>query len=84
MVYEWMANGNIVQYVRHNAGNHLKLVGHNRIVFFRYLLRTSQLTDAAEGLAYIHDTNIIHGDLKGVSPLIEIPRTPLTLFRPIF
>ena len=27
MVYEWMANGNIVQYVRHHAGNHLKLVG---------------------------------------------------------
>jgi len=68
MVYEWMANGNIVQYVRHNAGNHLKLVGRNRISP-RYLLITPQLTDAAEGLTYIHDTNIIHGDLKGVSPI---------------
>ena len=82
MVYEWMASGNIVQYVRHNAGNHLKLVGHNGI-FLRFLLRTPQLTDAAEGLTYIHDTNIIHGDLKGVSLLIGIPRTPLTLFRQI-
>ena len=32
MVSEWMANGNIVGYVRANAGNHLKLVGHNRVV----------------------------------------------------
>jgi len=28
-VSEWMANGNIMEYVRDNAGNHLKLVGHN-------------------------------------------------------
>ena len=27
MVSEWMANGNIMTYVRSNAGNHLKLVG---------------------------------------------------------
>ena len=71
MVYEWMANGNIVQYVRHNPGNHLKLVGcdRNRIILC-YLLIPPQLADAAEGLTYIHDTNIIHGDLKGVSPLV--------------
>ena len=31
MVSEWMAGGNIVEYVRNNAGNHLQLVGYNHI-----------------------------------------------------
>ena len=31
MVSEWMANGNITEYVRNNAGNHLQLVSRNRI-----------------------------------------------------
>ena len=29
MVSEWMVNGNILEYVRANAGNHLSLVGCN-------------------------------------------------------
>ena len=36
MVSEWMANGDIVKYVRNNAGNHLQLVGHNHILFDIY------------------------------------------------
>ena len=32
MVSEWMANGNIMGYVRANSGNHLKLVGYNRMI----------------------------------------------------
>jgi serine/threonine protein kinase len=80
MVSEWMANGNIMGYVRDNAGNHLKLVGHNRI-FLSRLLNAFQLADAVEGLKYLHNVNIVHGDLKGVSLPIGIPRTPLTFFR---
>jgi len=33
MVSEWMANGNITEYVRDNSGNHLKLVCYDRISF---------------------------------------------------
>ena len=33
MVSEWMANGNITEYVRSNAGNHLKLVCQNLMSF---------------------------------------------------
>ena len=29
MISEWMANGNIMEYVRKNAGNYLKLVSHD-------------------------------------------------------
>ena len=61
-----MANGKIVEYVRKNAGNHLKLVGYNRI-FLCHLPSTFQLADAAEGLKYLHNANIVHGNLKGVS-----------------
>jgi serine/threonine protein kinase len=66
MVSEWMTNGNIVEYVSNNAGNHLKLVGHSPI-FICHLPSPSQLADAVEGLRHLHRANIAHGDLKGVS-----------------
>ena len=66
MVSEWMANGNIMEYVRSNAGNHLKLVSCNCIHLCRSL-STFQLADAIEGLKYLYNANIVHGDLKGVS-----------------
>jgi len=71
MVCEWMANGNIMEYVRGNSGNHLKLVCHSRI-FLRHSLNAFQLADVAEGLKYLHNANIVHGDLKGVSLLVTI------------
>ena len=83
MVSEWMANGNIMEYVRSNAGNHLKLVGHDR-TSPRHLLSTFQLADAAEGLKYLHSANIVHGDLKGVSLPIGTPQPPLMSFSPIY
>ena len=36
MVSGWMANGNIVEYVRNNAGNHLQLVGCGHVSFATY------------------------------------------------
>jgi len=76
MVSEWMANGNIMEYVRNNAGNHLKLVGDNRIFIYQ-LLSTFQLADAIEGLKYLHNADIVHGDLKGVSLPVRTPRLTL-------
>jgi len=76
MVSEWMANGNIMEYVLNNTGNHLKLVSYNSISL-RYSLSAFQLADATGGLKYLHDANIVHGDLKGVSLSVRIPRTRL-------
>ena len=53
MVSGWMVNGNIMEYVRRNAGNHLKLVGHNHTLLC-CLLNIFQLADAVEGLKYLH------------------------------
>ena len=66
MVSEWMVNGNIAEYVRRNAGNHLKLVSYNRATLCRRSLGAFQIVDAVEGLKYLHGANIVHGDLKGV------------------
>ena len=83
VVSEWMANGNIMEYVGRNSGNHLKLVCYNRIFPCRSL-NTFQLADIAEGLGYLHNVKIVHGDLKGVSLSVTISWTRLTrLFRPI-
>ena len=77
MVSEWMANGNIMEYVRSNAGNHLKLVCRNHIRSC-LLMSIFQLADAVKGLKYLHNANIVHGDLRGVSLSVRILRTHLT------
>ena len=48
------------------------------------LLNTFQLVDAVEGLKYLHDANIAHGNLNGVSLPVGIQRTPLMLFGAIY
>ena len=65
MVSEWMANGNIMEYVGRNSGNHLKLSCYTRIFPCRSL-NTFQLTDVAEGLGYLHNCT---RRLEGCKPL---------------
>ena len=77
-VSEWMVHGNIMQYVRNNATNRLALV---RISAFRGQCYPTeplqQLSGAVQGLKYLHDANLTHGDLKGVraSPPPDLPAT---------
>ena len=69
-VAEWMDHGNIMQYIRDNATNRLTLV---RIPAFRGQRfpteHVEQLYGAVQGLKYLHDANLTHGDLKGVRAL---------------
>ncbi|KAF9644930.1 kinase-like protein, partial [Thelephora ganbajun] len=55
MASEWMANGNINEFVKANRGvNRLEL-----------------LKDVARGIIYMHGQAMIHGDLKGANILID-------------
>ena len=71
MVTEWMANGNINEFLKANINaDRLELVCLSRLsprlrllLTITYLL---QLRDVTKGLIYMHDQGIIHGNLKGV------------------
>ncbi|KAF9649115.1 kinase-like protein [Thelephora ganbajun] len=58
MVSEWMENGNINEFIGRD----------------RYANRTALLVDVANGLKYMHDLHIVHGDLKGANILINEDR----------
>ncbi|KAF9644344.1 kinase-like protein [Thelephora ganbajun] len=65
-VSEWMAHGNIMEYIKKNHVNRLDL-----------------LHGAAQGLKYLHNAGLIHGDLKGANVLISnhtLPRACLADF----
>ncbi|KAF9643698.1 kinase-like protein [Thelephora ganbajun] len=55
MVSEWMENGNINEFVERDLSTN----------------RTALLVDVANGLKYMHDLYIVHGDLKGANILIN-------------
>ena len=66
-VSEWMAHGNIMEYIQKNHTNRLDLA---RAFAFPTTSSTElqqQLHGAAQGLKYLHEVGLTHGDLKGVS-----------------
>ena len=82
MASEWMASGNITQFVKaHRDANRFKLVGppYNALPPSLPLefLQLPQLGDAARGLIYMHAWGMVHGDLKGVRLRKLHPYPPL-------
>ena len=85
LVSDFMVNDKIMEYVRGNAGSHLKLVSFNCTPLCCLSLSTFQIVDLLERLKDFHHVNIVHGDLKGVSLSAIVPQLPLTwFFRQIF
>ena len=73
-VSEWMPNGTLTHYVTKNPGaNRIALVSPFSTIITNQHKRSPQVLDVAEGLSYLHASYMIHGDLKGVSPLKIVP-----------
>lgn len=75
MISEMMLNGNIKDYIGSNPEmlDRLRLVRGHRVTQLTFNLLPAQLHEAAMGLHYLHEREIIHGDLKGVCLSLPIP-----------
>jgi serine/threonine protein kinase len=65
-VSEWMAHGNIIEYIKNNHVNRLELVRDFTSPTTSFIKMQRQLHGAAQGLKYLHGSGLTHGDLKGV------------------
>ena len=66
-----MPGGELRDYVKNHPGaNLINLVG-SFLLFPIHVLIPLQLVGVAEGLAYLHSCEVIHGDLKGVRGIVN-------------
>jgi len=75
-VSEWMAHGNIMDFIRKSYVNRLELVRDFTFTAAPFTKTRQQLHGAAQGLKYLHGANLVHGDLKGVGVSVYRNRFP--------
>ena len=67
IISEWMSNGNLTAYVKSNPhADRISLVSSSFGPPLIMFLAFQQLVGVAEGLNYLHQYDVVHGDLKGV------------------
>ena len=68
IVSVWMPGGDLTAYITRNPQtNRLNLVSQIWRLLKNMCLVFCELVDVAKGLQYLHLSDVIHGDLKGVS-----------------
>lgn len=74
LVSEWMSGGELRKYVKKNRDRNLiNFVRQCLPTSRRYLIPSPQSLGIAEGLAYLHSREVIHGDLSGVRVVVIHP-----------
>ena len=64
---EWMSNGDLTVYIKQNPdASRVTLVRPPFSPSKQHHLIVHQLFDVAKGLDYLHNCDVVHGDLKGV------------------
>ncbi|KAF5351190.1 hypothetical protein D9756_008182 [Leucocoprinus leucothites] len=71
LVSPWMENGNLVNYLQENPTVARRPFVSGQSFFAKaIILPIAKICDVITGLEYLHERNIIHGDLKGVNVLV--------------
>ena len=78
LVSEWMPGGELRSYLRENPRTNPVYLVSKPPPAHDTTSPLSQLLGIAEGLAYLHSSNVIHGDLKGVRFVVPLGTSSLT------
>ncbi|KAG1749418.1 kinase-like domain-containing protein [Suillus lakei] len=81
LVSPWMPNGTLDSYLKHvpetlSMMDRLRLVSSICEAEYGNLLRLQQLKQITEGLQYLHDQDVIHGDLTNNNVLVAADGSP--------
>ena len=72
LVSEWMPGGDLREYVKNSRDTNLIILVRSFFTNFNAAPHPSpQLLGIAQGLAYLHSSGVIHGDLKGVRVITD-------------
>ncbi|OCH88106.1 kinase-like protein [Obba rivulosa] len=72
LVSAWMTNGTIIDYLeRNHAANRLDLVRDGGMHWAVADLTSFKIAGVVNGLVYMHELGIVHGDLKGDNILVN-------------
>jgi len=69
VVSPWMSDGTLLQYLsKHHGANRVPIVRDHVVRANEYTeLDTNKMIGVIDGLSYLHFSDVVHGDLKGVS-----------------
>jgi len=69
MVFPWMPDGNLLQYLNKYPGaSRVSIVSVHDVHDNEYTeFNTYKMLGVVDGILYLHSNDVVHGDLKGVS-----------------